>query len=149
MYLLGVLVLVGSALAVRRVPIAQGLKMFVAWVLIFGAAFVVFTLKDEFLALGRHIVSQSGSGIEVTQGGAAAIPALVGGDLDIAYGAWPSFLIANAQGLELRAVRRERGGRGAVVDYRGSRTSARGRGPNGWPSSSTAASATRRSSGRR
>ena len=42
--------------------------------------------------------------VEVTQGGAAAIPALVGGDLDIAYGAWPSFLIANSQGLELRAV---------------------------------------------
>lgn len=42
--------------------------------------------------------------VEVTQGGAAAIPALMGGDLDIAYGAWPSFLIANAQGLELRAV---------------------------------------------
>ena len=42
--------------------------------------------------------------VEVTQGGAAAMPALVGGDLDIAYGAWPSFLIANAQGLELRAV---------------------------------------------
>ena len=42
--------------------------------------------------------------VEVTQGGAAAIPALVGGDLDIAYGAWPSFLIANQEGLELRAV---------------------------------------------
>lgn len=42
--------------------------------------------------------------VQVTQGGAAAIPALVGGDLDIAYGAWPSFLIANAEGLELRAV---------------------------------------------
>jgi NitT/TauT family transport system substrate-binding protein len=41
---------------------------------------------------------------EVTQGGAAAIPALQGGDLDIAYGAWPSFLIANQQGIELRAV---------------------------------------------
>lgn len=42
--------------------------------------------------------------IEVVQGGAAAIPALVGGDLDIAYGAWPSFLIANQQGIPLRAV---------------------------------------------
>ncbi len=42
--------------------------------------------------------------VEVVAGGAAAIPALVGGDLDIAYGAWPSFLIANEQGLELRAV---------------------------------------------
>ena len=42
--------------------------------------------------------------VEVVAGGAAAIPALVGGDLDIAYGAWPSFLIANEQGLELRVV---------------------------------------------
>jgi NitT/TauT family transport system substrate-binding protein len=41
---------------------------------------------------------------EVMQGGAAAIPALQGGDLDIAFGAWPSFLIANQQGIELRAV---------------------------------------------
>jgi NitT/TauT family transport system substrate-binding protein len=41
---------------------------------------------------------------EITQGGAAAIPALVSGDLDIAYGAWPSFLLANNQGIELRAV---------------------------------------------
>ena len=41
---------------------------------------------------------------EVVQGGAAAIPALQGGDLDFAYGAWPSFLIANQQGIELRAV---------------------------------------------
>jgi NitT/TauT family transport system substrate-binding protein len=42
--------------------------------------------------------------VELVQGGAAAIPALVGGDLDIAYGAWPSFLRANAEGLQLRAV---------------------------------------------
>lgn len=42
--------------------------------------------------------------VEVVQGGAAAIPALIGGDLDIAYGAWPSFLKANAEGLVLRAV---------------------------------------------
>ena len=41
---------------------------------------------------------------EVMQGGAAAIPALQGGDLDVAFGAWPSFLIANQQGIELRAI---------------------------------------------
>ena len=41
---------------------------------------------------------------EFMQGGAAAIPALQGGDLDVAFGAWPSFLIANQQGIELRAV---------------------------------------------
>jgi NitT/TauT family transport system substrate-binding protein len=42
--------------------------------------------------------------VEVVQGGAAAIPALMGGDLDIAYGAWPSLLRANAQGLPIRAI---------------------------------------------
>jgi NitT/TauT family transport system substrate-binding protein len=41
---------------------------------------------------------------EVMQGGAAAIPALVAGDLDIAFGAWPSFLNANLEGIELRAI---------------------------------------------
>ena len=55
-YLLGCLVLVASAFMVRRIPIAQGLKMFVGWVLIFGAAFVIFTLKDEFLALGNRLM---------------------------------------------------------------------------------------------
>ena len=60
-YLLGVLVLVGSALAVRRIPISQGLKMAGAWVLIFAALFAVFALKDEFFALGRRIVSAGGA----------------------------------------------------------------------------------------
>jgi aspartyl protease family protein len=63
-YLLGVLVLVGSALMVRRIPIAQGLKMFIGWVLIFGVAFVVFTLKDEFLALGNRVLVETRGGIE-------------------------------------------------------------------------------------
>lgn len=63
-YLVGVLVLVGSALMVRRIPIAQGLKMFVGWVLIFGAAFIVFTLKDEFLALGNRVLLETRGGIE-------------------------------------------------------------------------------------
>ncbi|HEX2142723.1 MAG TPA: ABC transporter substrate-binding protein, partial [Candidatus Limnocylindria bacterium] len=41
---------------------------------------------------------------EVVQGGAAAIPALQGGDLDITYGNWPSFLLANQEGIDLVAV---------------------------------------------
>ena len=55
-YLIGVLVLVASALVVRRIPIGQGLKMFAGWVLIFAAVFVVFTLRDDFLALGERVV---------------------------------------------------------------------------------------------
>ena len=63
-YLFGVLVLVGSAFAARRSPIAQGLKMFVGWVLIFGAAFIVFTLKDEFMALGNRMLLEARGGVE-------------------------------------------------------------------------------------
>jgi aspartyl protease family protein len=57
-YLIGVLVLVVSALMVRRIPIGQGLKMFAGWVLIFLAAFVAFALKDDFMALGKRVVAE-------------------------------------------------------------------------------------------
>ena len=68
-YLIGVLLLVGSAFAVRRVPLAQGLKMFIGWVLIFGAAFIVFTLKDEFMALGNRLLLETRGGVEQTAPG--------------------------------------------------------------------------------
>jgi aspartyl protease family protein len=62
-YLIGALVLVVSAFAVRRIPLAAGLKMFVGWVLIFGAAFVVFTMKDEFMALGNRVLLEARGGV--------------------------------------------------------------------------------------
>ena len=68
-YLLLVLVMVGSALLVRRIPIMQGLRMFIAWVLIFGAAFIVFTMKDEFLALGNRMWIETRGGVEQTAPG--------------------------------------------------------------------------------
>ena len=49
-YLMAVLVLVISALMVRKIPIGQGLKMFAGWVMIFLAAFVAFPLR---LPVGR------------------------------------------------------------------------------------------------
>jgi aspartyl protease family protein len=58
-YLIGCLVLVLSGLMVRRVPIALGVKMFLGWVMIFLAAFVAFTLKDDFLALGKHVLREA------------------------------------------------------------------------------------------
>jgi aspartyl protease family protein len=57
-YLLGCLVLVGSGLLVRRLPIGQSIRMVLAWLLIFGAAFLAFTLKDNFLALGRRAYAE-------------------------------------------------------------------------------------------
>lgn len=58
LYLIGVLVLVVSALMVRRIPLGQGLKMFAGWVLIFLAAFVAFALKDDFMALGKRVLAE-------------------------------------------------------------------------------------------
>jgi aspartyl protease family protein len=68
-YLIGCLILVVSALLVRRVPIGHGLKMFAGWVLIFLAAFVAFTLKDDFIALGKRVMAEaSGEGQVVRVG---------------------------------------------------------------------------------
>jgi aspartyl protease family protein len=65
LYLIGVLVLVGSAFAVRRIPLGSAAKMFAAWVLIFAAAFVIFTFKDEFAALGdRLLLAARGGEVE-------------------------------------------------------------------------------------
>lgn len=70
LYLVGVLVLVVSALAVRRVPLGSAVKMFAAWVLIFAAAFVVFTFKDEFASLGdRLLLAARGGAVEVAAPG--------------------------------------------------------------------------------
>jgi aspartyl protease family protein len=68
-YLVGVLILVGSALMVRRIPLGQGLKMFAGWVLIFLAAFVAFTLKDDFMALGRRVMAEGRGEGEVVAAG--------------------------------------------------------------------------------
>lgn len=54
-YLLIILVAVGSGLAVRRSQLGQTLKMALAWMLIFGALFAVFALRDDFRALGNRL----------------------------------------------------------------------------------------------
>ncbi len=70
LYLVLVLVLVLSAFMTRRVPIGRSLQMFAAWALIFGAAFVAFTLKDDFAALGKRVYSEvRGGGTEMVQAG--------------------------------------------------------------------------------
>ena len=73
LYLIGVLILVGSSFAVRRIPIAQGLKMLIGWVLIFAIAFIVFTLKDEFMALGNRMLIETRGGVEETAPGEVRI----------------------------------------------------------------------------
>lgn len=68
LYLMGCLVLVGSGLLVRRLPLGQSLKMALAWLLIFGAAFLAFTLKDDFLALGRRAYAEATGDTVVASG---------------------------------------------------------------------------------
>jgi aspartyl protease family protein len=69
LYLIGCLVLVASAFMVRRIPIGQGLKMFAGWVLIFAAAFLIFTLKDDFSALWDRVVLEARGGVVQQSGG--------------------------------------------------------------------------------
>lgn len=74
LYLLLLLVLVGSAFSIRRLPIGQSLKMAGAWILIFGAVFIGFTLKDDFAALGRRVLADGGDrAVAVRQGDAMRI----------------------------------------------------------------------------
>lgn len=57
-YLIGILVLVVSALMVRRVPIGRGLQMFAGWVILFLAAFVAFALKDPLIEFAQQLVDE-------------------------------------------------------------------------------------------
>lgn len=57
-YLLGLLLLVASAVSARKLPMRQGFKMAAAWAIIFLVVFLVFTLKDDFRALGRRIAAE-------------------------------------------------------------------------------------------
>lgn len=70
LYLIGILALVGSSLLVRRIPIAQGLKMFAAWAIIFAAVFAAFTVKDDLKALGGRVLAEvRGEDTKVVQAG--------------------------------------------------------------------------------
>jgi aspartyl protease family protein len=73
-YLILLLVLVGSGLAVRRAPIGKTLKMALAWMLIFGVGFAVVALRDDFAALGRRMLAElNGEAAQQVQGGALRI----------------------------------------------------------------------------
>jgi aspartyl protease family protein len=74
LYLVGVLVLVGSSLLVRRTPLGRTLKMAGTWVLIFAAVFIVVAMKDDFAALGRHVLHRSRGDAIAGQGGELRVP---------------------------------------------------------------------------
>lgn len=54
-YLLLLLVLVGSAFFSRKLPLGQSLRMAVAWIGIFGAVFVLVAFRHEFSTIGQRL----------------------------------------------------------------------------------------------
>ena len=73
LYLLLLLVLVGSSLVSMRLPIAKVAKMALAWVAIFGAGFILFAFRDDFSALGQKIRAEA-TGTPISAGGELRIP---------------------------------------------------------------------------
>lgn len=73
LYALGGLVLVGSSLLARRLPLKDTARMALAWVAIFGALFVLFALRDEFGAIWTRVKTEF-TGQSIQQGGALRIP---------------------------------------------------------------------------
>ena len=71
-YILAI-VLVGSSLVGMRLPIAKAAKMALAWVAILGAAFVLFSFRSEFSALGDRLYA-SAVGAPVESGEELRLP---------------------------------------------------------------------------
>jgi aspartyl protease family protein len=73
-YLIGCLILVGTGFAVRRVPLRHSLKLALAWICIFAAAFFAFALRSDFRALGNRLLAEiQGGAAQQTEGGSVRI----------------------------------------------------------------------------
>ncbi|HXG81169.1 MAG TPA: TIGR02281 family clan AA aspartic protease [Sphingomicrobium sp.] len=59
LYMLLLLVLVGSALASRRLPLGKTLKMALVWVAIFAVGFLIFSFRSEFMAVGNRLKAEA------------------------------------------------------------------------------------------
>lgn len=72
-YLLLLLMLVGSSLVGMRLPLGKTLRMALAWVAIFGAAFALFSFRSEFSALGSRLKAEA-VGTPIKVGGEIRVP---------------------------------------------------------------------------
>lgn len=73
LYLLLMLVLVGSALIGMRLPLAKAAKMALAWLAIFGIAFMLFAFRDDFSSLGQRLRAEA-TGAPIARGDELRIP---------------------------------------------------------------------------
>lgn len=77
-YILMAMMLVLGSLMARREPAAKLVKMALAWVVIFGAGFVLFTFRDDFGYLAQRLKAEA-IGTPVTDGKITRIPMAVDG----------------------------------------------------------------------
>lgn len=59
LYMVLLLVLVGSAVVSRQLPMGKTLKMAAAWVAIFVVIFVIFSFRSEFMSLGSRLKAEA------------------------------------------------------------------------------------------
>ncbi|QIK77584.1 TIGR02281 family clan AA aspartic protease [Sphingomonas piscis] len=72
-YLVLLLVLVGSSLLTRQIAPGKAMKMGLAWVAIFGLIFIVVVFRNDFGALGSRLRAEA-TGSPVTNGATVRIP---------------------------------------------------------------------------
>lgn len=64
-YLVLLLVFVGSSLLAMRLPLGKAMKMALGWVAIFAGAFALFAFRDDFTVLGQRLRAElTGAPIE-------------------------------------------------------------------------------------
>ena len=73
LYLVLLLLLVASSLVGMRLSPGKVAKMALAWVAIFGVAFVLFAFRDDFSSLGQRLRAEA-TGAPIEQGGEMRIP---------------------------------------------------------------------------
>lgn len=59
LYTVLLVVLVGSALVSRRLPMSKTLKMAAAWIAIFSLVFAIFSFRSEFMAIGSRLKAEA------------------------------------------------------------------------------------------
>jgi aspartyl protease family protein len=72
-YYILLIVLVASSLVGMRLPLGKALKMVLAWVAIFGVAFVLFSFRSEFSSFGHRLRAEA-TGTPIAAGEAIRIP---------------------------------------------------------------------------
>jgi aspartyl protease family protein len=71
-YVIVVAAVAGSLFGMRQ-PIGKTLKMLLAWVVIFGLGFVIFSFRGEFTSLGRRLKAEA-TGSSISDGATVRIP---------------------------------------------------------------------------